>query len=62
MALGNRYFQGYYTSISAHLLQDQQSDGRWLNPPDQGPCDAFGTAMACILLQIPNQYLPIFQR
>jgi hypothetical protein len=45
-----------------HLLDDQEKDGRWLNPRREGPGDAFGTAVACIILQIPNQYLPIFQR
>ena len=33
--------------------------------PDSGPtsvCNEYGTAMALIILQIPNDYLPIFQR
>ena len=42
------------------LLQRQQPDGRWLN--SVGPGDAFGTAVACLLLRLPAQYLPIFQR
>ncbi|HEX5051517.1 MAG TPA: prenyltransferase/squalene oxidase repeat-containing protein [Planctomycetota bacterium] len=55
-------FDRYYAAMRAHLLADQQPDGRWLNPPEEGPGDAFGTAVACIILQIPKQYLPIFQR
>ncbi len=55
-------FERYYRQISDHLLADQQDDGRWLNPLEWGPGDAFGTAVACIILQIPKQYLPIFQR
>lgn len=55
-------FGRYYDALSRHLLADQEEDGRWRNPESEGPGDAFGTAVACILLQIPKQYLPIFQR
>ncbi|MHC4512773.1 MAG: prenyltransferase/squalene oxidase repeat-containing protein [Planctomycetota bacterium] len=55
-------FRRYYIAIRDHLLADQQEDGRWLNPQTDGPGDPFGTAVACIILQIPKQYLPIFQR
>jgi len=56
----DRCFRDYYRGIKKHLLKDQRSDGRWLN--DVGPGDVFSTAVACIVLQVPNQYLPIFQR
>ena len=55
-------FAHYYASTRDHLLADQESDGRWLNPESAGPGDAFATSVACIILQIPQQYLPIFQR
>jgi len=55
-------FAPYWFAIRDHLLADQEPDGRWLNPEREGPGDAFGTAVACIILQIPKQYLPIFQR
>ncbi|MEO6598027.1 MAG: prenyltransferase/squalene oxidase repeat-containing protein [Planctomycetota bacterium] len=55
-------FARYYATMRKHLLADQRDDGRWLNPTDEGPGDAFATAVACIILQIPKQYLPIFQR
>ena len=54
---------GWYIVIGAFaddLLAAQMRDGRWRN--DVGPGDAFATAVACILLQMPKQYLPIFQR
>lgn len=60
--LENGCFDRYYSSMRDYLLLEQQSDGRWLNPQGQGPGDPFGTSVACIILQIPNQYLPIFQR
>ena len=36
----------------------QRDDGSW---PDS-ICQEYGTAMACVILQMPNNYLPIFQR
>jgi hypothetical protein len=53
-------FAPYYEVMREHLISDQQADGRWIN--DVGPGDAFSTAVACIVLQVPRQYLPIFQR
>jgi len=55
-------FKRYFIAMRDHLLADQEEDGRWRNEPGQGPGDPFGTAVACIILQIPKQYLPIFQR
>jgi hypothetical protein len=40
------------------LLGLQQDDGSWMDPI----CPEYGTAMAAIILQMPNNYLPIFQR
>jgi hypothetical protein len=44
------------------MLLDLQNrgDGSW--QCHTGPGDAFGTAVATLILQIPLQYLPIFQR
>lgn len=50
----------YWPRIRDELLENQQANGSWRNYP--GPGDAFSTAIACIILQIPYQYLPIFQR
>ncbi len=57
---GGPRLQSYFGRLCADLLAGQQGDGRWQN--DTGPGDEFGTAVACILLQMPKQYLPIFQR
>ena len=43
-----------------HGAEGQQRDGSWPNPVGPGP--VFGTATACIILQIPQRYLLIFQR
>ena len=50
----------YWPRVKEELLRHQSGDGSWRNDP--GPGDVFGTAVACIILQIPYQYLPIFQR
>ena len=59
-AAGGERWRTYWKKLSADLLAHQQEDGRWLN--DVGPGDAFATAVACLLLRVPAQYLPIFQR
>ena len=46
--------------LLGELASRQQPNGSWRNSP--GPGDVFGTAVASIILQIPNRYLPIFQR
>jgi squalene cyclase len=53
-------FRKYYEVMKDHLISDQKPDGRWIN--DVGPGDVFSTAVACVVLQVPKQYLPIFQR
>jgi hypothetical protein len=58
--VGGARFDRYYTRLVEDLLSRQEHDGAW--PNSVGPGRAFSTAVACILLQIPNQYLPIFQR
>ncbi len=56
---GGPRWRRYWQALSKQLLADQQSDGRWLNRT--GPGDAFATAIACLLLRLPAQYLPIFR-
>ncbi len=57
---GGVRFRRWFEALSRDLLRFQRSDGRWLNRT--GPGDPFSTAVACLMLQIPKQYLPIFQR
>ncbi len=57
---GDPKWTQYFRKIKAQLLELQQPDGRWRC--HTGPGDAFGTAVASLILQIPMQYLPIFQR
>jgi hypothetical protein len=55
---GGENWQKWYPAVHDVLLKLQQDDGSWHDPI--GP--EYGTAMACIILQMPNNYLPIFQR
>ena len=57
---GGNYWRTYHERIQRELLDFQRPDGSW--PNDVGPGPVFGTAVACIVLQIPLNYLPIFQR
>lgn len=56
---GDRY-KRYFKMIERYLLRMQREDGSW--PNNIGPGSIYGTATACLILQIPKEYLPIFQR
>jgi hypothetical protein len=55
---GGEHWQKWYPYVHEMLLRGQQTDGSWLDLI----CPEYGTAMATIVLQVPNNYLPIFQR
>ena len=57
---GGQPWVRYFTTMREVLLEMQQGGGEWSCYP--GPGDAFATAVATLILQIPYQYLPIFQR
>jgi hypothetical protein len=57
---GGVRLRSYFARLADDLLEAQGADGRWRN--HVGPGDEFATAVACILLLMPKQYLPIFQR
>jgi hypothetical protein len=58
--IGGTRFERVFDKISADLLKRQEEDGRWCN--DVGPGDNFATAVACIILRVPDEYLPMLQR
>lgn len=55
---GGHYWAKWFPAIRRELLQRQEADGHWQS--NHG--EAYGTAMALLILQIPNRFLPIFQR
>jgi hypothetical protein len=58
---GGRYWTEWFPAIREALINhgDRQADGSWR---DNRICTHYATAMALVILQIPNNYLPIFQR
>jgi hypothetical protein len=55
---GGEYWRKWYPAIHDVLLARQRGDGAWFDTISP----EYGAAMACIILQMPNNYLPIFQR
>jgi len=56
---GGQRWAKWYPVIRDELVAKQKPDGSWDDP---SVCPEFGTAVACLVLQVPNNYLPIFQR
>jgi squalene cyclase len=56
---GGNYWRQWYPAIRDELLNRQTHEGSW---QDLTVNNEYGTAMACIVLQMPNNYLPIFER
>jgi prenyltransferase beta subunit len=55
---GGNHWSKWYPAIHDALLSRQREDGSWADAIS----NEYGTAMSCIILQMPNNYLPIFQR
>jgi hypothetical protein len=55
---GGTYWSQWYPAVRDEFLGRQSPDGSW---SDQ-ICSHYATAMACIILQVPNNYLPILQK
>jgi prenyltransferase beta subunit len=56
---GGDYWKRWYPAIRDTLLARRRDDGSWFA---QQICPEYYTAMACLVLQMPNNYLPILQR
>lgn len=57
--VGGRYWKDWYPAVRDDMLQNRNPNGSWF---DGRICPHYCTAMALIVLQMPNNYLPIFQR
>lgn len=55
---GEKHFRQWYPHVRDSLISSQRRNGSWPKQQDR----AYSTAMAIIILSVPNQYLPIFQR
>lgn len=52
------YWPRWYPAIRDELVARQHKDGSWVDPISVD----LATSMALLVLQVPNNYLPIFQR
>lgn len=55
-------FARYWPAIRDDVISRQQADGRFGNEPDPDRSDEYCTAMGCLILEVPMETLPIFQR
>ncbi len=58
---GGHYWNEWFPAMRDELLTRSRfrGDGFWTDPTT---CNHYATAMACIILQIPKNYLPILQK
>jgi hypothetical protein len=55
---GGQYWTDYYPVVRTEILKMQKEQGYWEDEVGA----PYATAMACVILQIPCEYLPIFQK
>jgi hypothetical protein len=56
---GGKWWQQYFPLVRDHLLRYQDQDGSW---DVNGVGRNFGTAVACVILQVPYRYLPVLDQ
>lgn len=56
---GDKYWNDYFPKMRDRLTSTQAADGSWQG---DGVGPVYGTAIGCIILQLPYRYLPIYQR
>ena len=60
--MGGRFWDEYYARIASFLHSDQESDGHWTGNDSEEYGTTFSTAIALIILQLPYDRLPVYQR
>jgi len=55
---GDRYWKDWWPAVRDELLSKQMPEGSWRGQAGQ----EYGTAMALVILQMPDRLLPIFQK
>ena len=56
---GDEYWDAYFPKIRDQYVAAQADDGSWQG---DGVGEIYGTSIACVVLQLPYKYLPIYQR
>jgi hypothetical protein len=59
---GGNYWREWWPAVRGSLIGSQDGSGAWRSGESGQYGEAFGTALALLILQIPYRYLPIFQR
>jgi hypothetical protein len=60
--VGGKAWADYYGRLKARLLANQENDGRWEQRQEGNVGPNYQTAIAVIILSVPTNYLPIYQR
>jgi len=60
--LGGKPWEEYYSRMKKNLLAIQQPNGSWKDSRESGVGPAYQTAIAVLILSVPTDYLPIYQR
>jgi len=55
---GDEYWDAYFPPTRDRLVGDQEKNGQW----QDGVGPTFATSLACVILQLPYKFLPIYQR
>ena len=59
---GGELWKNHYRRISSWLTAEQRRDGSWYGDDSSDYGQIYSTAIACLILQMPYQRLPAFQR
>jgi len=60
--VGGKDWEEWYAKIRSYLLAKQMADGSWMGQSGGEPGAVYRTAIGVIILSVPADYLPIFQR
>ncbi len=60
--VGGKAWADYYGRLKVSLLTKQENNGRWEQRQEGNVGPAYQTAIAVIILSVPTNYLPIYQR
>ncbi|MGL6094217.1 MAG: prenyltransferase/squalene oxidase repeat-containing protein [Fimbriiglobus sp.] len=60
--VGGKAWVEYYERMTSRLLATQRPSGEWLEPMEQHHGAEYQTAVAVLILSVPANYLPIYQR
>lgn len=55
---GGNYWRRWYPPVAVELVGMQRKDGAWLDTTSP----VYGTAMACLILQMPENHVQVFQK